>query len=960
MNFVLGAGKRLTIEDLIAVSQPLVDCLTIDEGSLHRIEEIWKVSEDAKHRAQPIVEDPADMISDPSLSLAPAIVRAGLVCRIMSLLSGKTAVRRSTLQALVGLVNHNLTPLLSSTSSGAKELISFLAGSGYASKGADLLSAADALRSIGTEPFHLMKAERNALLAYPFLTIGMACLVVGGVQQVVKVADPLACLTAEALGANLEAFDPSLFEACRQHRGQMASATNLKALFEGSKRVVAAFTGDARYACVASIPQTTGPALEVLAAAYKSLDIELNSSEVVGMSLESGLLTSDAPARVSLTNTSAVIEQLIQASRQRAALLKDVSGLSVDFKSTASTQPAAYAQALELIEVLSLEGILALQALQKLEEASDKEKVETKAKPEKADKPDGKPAADDSHLTPEQRAKAEAKRREKAEKAAEKAAAKQQRKASSVVLGGGSASVRALLVNALGELTVPRLMTKLCPVALSTSSEKNILDDLQALLDALHAGGKRKPKIAKGARDFTPEQMRIREQAFSTIRSIFKRHGGVEIDTPVFELKEVLMGKYGEDSKLIYDLADQGGELLSLRYDLTVPFARFLSMNSYGNIKRYHMAKVYRRDNPQLNKGRYREFYQCDFDIAGAYNTMVPDAEVITIATEILGALPIGQFLIKLNHRKLLDAVFEIAGVPASQFRAICSSVDKLDKATWEEVKHEMVNEKHLAEDIADKIGTFVLFNGPPMRLWEELTSLGIFSGHTRASEAMVELKLLFNYLSAMGSLQYISFDLSLARGLDYYTGVIYEAVLVSNKDDANPIQMGSIAAGGRYDQLVGMFSPSNTQTPCVGISIGVERVFTIMEKRAEQMSIMQASHVQVYIASIGDDLMTERMKIARLLWQDNISAEYSHLDNPNFKKQLQEALGRYIPYMVVFGTDELDQGVVKIKDMRANEEVQVSRDEMVAELARRGCKIVSPGDDSFIQAMKQLDLTAV
>jgi histidyl-tRNA synthetase len=128
---------------------------------------------------------------------------------------------------------------------------------------------------------------------------------------------------------------------------------------------------------------------------------------------------------------------------------------------------------------------------------------------------------------------------------------------------------------------------------------------------------RRKPKCAKGTRDMTPLQMAIREKAFATIKSIFKKHGASEIDTPVFELKETLMGKYGEESKLIYDLEDQGGELLSLRYDLTVPFARYLALNNIANIKRFHIAKVYRRDNPQMNKGRFREFYQCDFDVAG-------------------------------------------------------------------------------------------------------------------------------------------------------------------------------------------------------------------------------------------------------------------------------------------------------------------------------------------------------
>ena len=198
-----------------------------------------------------------------------------------------------------------------------------------------------------------------------------------------------------------------------------------------------------------------------------------------------------------------------------------------------------------------------------------------------------------------------------------------------VVLGVGSALIRHTVMSRVtgGPSMGPALYGDI--VAPFDVSEESFSAFCVKLLEQLSSGGeKRRPKIPKGTRDFAPEQMRIREQVFAAIRRIFKRHGGVEIDTPVFELKEVLTGKYGEDSKLIYDLADQGGELLSLRYDLTVPFARFLAMNSVGNIKRYHIAKVYRRDQPQLNRGRYREFYQCDFDIAGSYSPMVPDAEV--------------------------------------------------------------------------------------------------------------------------------------------------------------------------------------------------------------------------------------------------------------------------------------------------------------------------------------------
>jgi histidyl-tRNA synthetase len=602
-------------------------------------------------------------------------------------------------------------------------------------------------------------------------------------------------------------------------------------------------------------------------------------------------------------------------------------------------------------------SLLALSRIEAEEAAKKNATQAAAAEKEEKSEGKGKPQSDDSSLTPEQLAKVEAKRKAKAEKAASKAAAKEQRKGG-VALGAGSTQLRAIALELIGadgegssvEDKLHALISLMTPL---NADEKSLINQFATVLEQLNVGGKRKPKIAKGARDFTPEQMRIREQAFNAIRRVFKRHGGVEIDTPVFELKEVLTGKYGEDSKLIYDLADQGGELLSLRYDLTVPFARFLAMNSVGNIKRYHIAKVYRRDNPQLARGRYREFYQCDFDIAGSYSPMVPDAEVITVATEILSDLPVGKFLVKLNHRKILDAVFEICGVPAEKFRPICSAVDKLDKMSWEDVKAEMVNEKGLPSEVADRISTFVLKSGQPMELWNEMMEAKLFGDHEAANNAMNELKILFGYLEAMGSLPHVSFDLSLARGLDYYTGVIYEVVLTDGTS-----QVGSIAAGGRYDNLVGMFSPAGVQTPCVGVSIGIERVFTIMEKKAEQLKLLQQSHIQVYIASIGANLMHERMKIAQLLWNADISAEYSHLDNPKFKRQLDDSLERGIPFMVVFGQDEINKGMVKVKNMKSHVELEIPRDRLIDTLVEQGCSCVSGGSDrSFIAAMKQSEL---
>lgn len=557
-------------------------------------------------------------------------------------------------------------------------------------------------------------------------------------------------------------------------------------------------------------------------------------------------------------------------------------------------------------------------------------------------------------LTPAQRAKIEAKQKAKADKKAAKQSKKIDKstgeKTKSIPLGAGSEQVRLLLSSLLhnSDNTDTAKNDKKKHFSLLDISNAGLGQKCLYLLESFVSGGKRRPKIAKGTRDYGPEQMRVREQAFNVIRRIFKRHGAVEIDTPVFELKEILTGKYGEDSKLIYDLSDQGGELLSLRYDLTVPFARYLAMNSTGNIKRFQIAKVYRRDQPQLARGRYREFYQCDFDIAGTFAPMVADAEAITVGTEILSELPVGSFLIKLNHRKLLDAVFEIAGVPTDKFRPICSAVDKLDKATWEEVKHEMIYEKGLDESVADKIGTFVLQSGEPHMMLKQLTDSNIFGNHIAANEALQELELLFIYLESMGSLQYISFDLSLARGLDYYTGVIYEAVLT-----AGTSQVGSIAAGGRYDNLVCMFSQSSTQTPCVGISIGIERIFAIVEKMAKEMNLLQSPTVEVYVASIGDKMTAHRMKITKLLWASNIPAESSHQDSPKFKRQLDEVLERSIPFMVVLGQEELEKGTVKIKDMIKHDEVEVDINDMVSFLLSRQCRSVPVNDLTFMNALR-------
>lgn len=464
-------------------------------------------------------------------------------------------------------------------------------------------------------------------------------------------------------------------------------------------------------------------------------------------------------------------------------------------------------------------------------------------------------------------------------------------------------------------------------------------------------------KVPKGTIDHKPAAALLRKKIFATLEHIFAKHGGELIDTPVFELREILAGKYGEDSKLIYDLQDQGGELCSLRYDLTVPFARYVAMNGITSMKRYHIAKVYRRDQPVMSKGRMREFYQCDFDIAGTYDPMVPDAEVLYVLVEALNALEIGEFTIKLNHRKILDGIFELAGVPAEKTRMISSAVDKLDKLPWAEVKKEMVVEKGLDEAIADRIGEYVglkgglgqatLTAGNGREVLNKLQADEKLNAVPSAKAGLQDMAILFDFLEGFGILGKMSFDMSLARGLDYYTGIIYEAITdgsapppagedaskskkvkAVNEDgvDENAVGVGSIAAGGRYDNLVGMFAEAagskRVQVPCVGVSIGVERVYAILEQRRRaQAAKPRQKETDVYVLALGGGLLPERMKFAKQLWDAGIGAEFMYKEKPKADRQWQQADNDQVRFVAILAPSELAKGTVRIKEQGVERE---------------------------------------
>jgi histidyl-tRNA synthetase len=462
-------------------------------------------------------------------------------------------------------------------------------------------------------------------------------------------------------------------------------------------------------------------------------------------------------------------------------------------------------------------------------------------------------------------------------------------------------------------------------------------------------------KNPKGTRDWYDEDVDILEDILAQISTVFRKHGGKKLDTPVFERSEVLKGKYGEDSKLIYDLQDQGGELLSLRYDLTVPFARWLAMNpNIKNYKRFAISKVYRRDQPAIAKGRMREFYQCDIDFAGASDPMIADSEIIAIIVEVFEALQWqGRYTVKLNDRRILDGMFETCGVPADKIRTISSAVDKLDKAPWSEVRTEMVETKGLDPAVADNIQTYVVHKGG-RDLLERLQKDEALMANPKAKQGVEEMGQLFDYLEAWGALDKVSFDLSLARGLDYYTGVIYEVItegsaptsapvsapaaaatngnpeaaqnkpkkekkpLAEDEDRSNDpsVGIGSVAAGGRYDNLVERFRP-NADLPCVGISFGVDRIYSITKARlakGEKFKYISSHAPDVYVMSFGSEMTVPRIRVMRELLARGLKVEFLYKKKPKPQNQFKGADACGAPLAVILGDEEMKNGEVRIK----------------------------------------------
>ncbi len=429
------------------------------------------------------------------------------------------------------------------------------------------------------------------------------------------------------------------------------------------------------------------------------------------------------------------------------------------------------------------------------------------------------------------------------------------------------------------------------------------------------------PKPPNGMVDVHPDKMPLRNEVFGKIREVFRVHGAKELETPVCELKQTLTGKYGEDSKLVYDLQDQGGELLSLRYDLTVPFARYLAEHGVDRMRRFHIARVYRRDHAHVTKGRFREFYQCDFDAAGEYEDMVPDAECVKICSQILDALEFHKynvtFEIKINHRALLDGVFALCGVTDDQFRIVCSSVDKLDKEEWAQVKEELHNVKNVSPEITEKLAKFVSDPNTARNI-EAIEKICEEMGMNESCRKGIDsIRKMMEYCRLMNvPMDKVQFDFSMARGLDYYTGVIFEAIL--KKTDGAQEDVGSVAGGGRYDNLVGMFSKKGRKVPCVGISLGIERLITVLERLMSDAGQLTYSEIDVFVGAIDAgkfESLPHRMNVSAKLWDAGIRTEFVHkkkAGKPN--DQFSNCEKNRIPIMIYFGETEWAEKTVKVR----------------------------------------------
>ena len=444
-----------------------------------------------------------------------------------------------------------------------------------------------------------------------------------------------------------------------------------------------------------------------------------------------------------------------------------------------------------------------------------------------------------------------------------------------------------------------------------------------------------KPSIPKGTRDFSPAEMMRRTYIFETIKSVFRTYGFAPLETPAMENLSTLLGKYGDEGdKLLFKILNSGDYAAGLddeqlrtaskicekglRYDLTVPFARYIVQHQSEIVlpfKRYQIQPVWRADRPQ--KGRYREFYQCDVDVIGS-RSLINEVELIEIVERVFGKLGINVTL-KMNNRKILYGIAEAIG-HADKMMDITVAIDKLEKIGIDNVRAEL-SERGLEQEAIDRLQPILELSGANSEKLNKLRD--VISCSETGLKGIAEMEEIFGYVEALGLNLPIELDLSLARGLNYYTGAIFEV-------KAMDYAIGSICGGGRYDDLTGIFGMPDTSG--VGISFGADRIYDVMTGLNLFPEEVDFS-TKVLFVNLGEQERMAAMRIMRTLRDHGVATEI-YPEPAKMKKQMEYANRRSIPYVVIIGSNELQNGQATVKNMRTGEQNAVAFDAICDMLA--------------------------
>lgn len=445
-----------------------------------------------------------------------------------------------------------------------------------------------------------------------------------------------------------------------------------------------------------------------------------------------------------------------------------------------------------------------------------------------------------------------------------------------------------------------------------------------------------KPSIPKGTRDFGPFEMARREYIFDTVKTVFKLYGYSPIETPAMENLTSLLGKYGEEGdRLLFKVLNSGDafaginpEMLQnsnslslkvcekgLRYDLTVPFARFVVQHQNEitfPFKRYQIQPVWRADRPQ--KGRYREFFQCDVDVIGS-TSLLNELELIQITDEVFKRLGI-DVTIKINNRKILSGIAEVVGHP-EKLTDITIAIDKIDKIGLDEVKKELL-ERGIDQNAIDAIEPVLNLKGTTAEKIEAMKP--VLEKSATGMKGLEEIGRVFELVQLAGVVQETELDLSLARGLNYYTGAIFEV-------KAKGVAIGSICGGGRYDDLTGIFGLPGVSG--VGISFGADRIYDVLTA-LDKFPAESSSGTKILFANLGEKEQEYIVPILKNLREAGVASEI-YTEVAKLKKQFDYAEKRSIPYLVIAGESEILKGVLNLKNLATGEQVEITPAELIA-----------------------------